>query len=69
MAERKNVLIRLDPKVYDALVRWAADEVRSTTAQVELLLRESLRQAGRLPSNVGDMPRRGRPPRERRKGA
>jgi hypothetical protein len=69
MAERKNVLIRLDPKVYDALARWAADEVRSTTAQVELLLRESLRQAGRLPSNVGDMPRRGRPPRERRKGA
>ena len=69
MAERKNVLIRLDPKVYDALARWAADEVRSTTAQVELLLRESLRQAGRLPSNLGDMPRRGRPPRERRKGA
>ena len=69
MAERKNVLIRLDPKVYDALARWAADEVRSTTAQVELLLRESLCQAGRLPSNVGDMPRRGRPPRERRKGA
>lgn len=69
MAERKNVLIRLDPKVYDALARWAADEVRSTTAQIELLLRESLRQAGRLPSNVGDLPRRGRPPREQRKGA
>ena len=42
MAERKNVLIRLDPKVYDALARWARDEVRSTTAQIELLLRESL---------------------------
>ena len=69
MAERKNVLIRLDPKVYDALARWAADEVRSTTAQVELLLREALRRAGRLPSNVGDMPRRGRPPSERKKGA
>lgn len=69
MAERKNVLIRLDPKVYDALARWARDEVRSTTAQIELLLRESLRNAGRLPSNVGEMPRRGRPPREQRKGA
>jgi hypothetical protein len=69
VAERKNVLIRLDPKVYDALARWAGDEVRSTTAQIELLLRESLRNAGRLPSNVGDMPRRGRPPRGRRKGA
>ncbi len=69
MAERKNVLIRLNPKVYDALARWAADEVRSTTAQVELLLRESLRQAGRLPSNVEEMPRRGRPPQERGHGA
>ncbi len=69
MAERKNFLIRLDPKVYDALARWARDEVRSTTAQIELLLRESLRNAGRLPSNVGEMPRRGRPPREQRKGA
>ncbi len=69
MAERKNVLIRLNPKVYDALARWAADEVRSTTAQVELLLRESLRQAGRLPSNVEEMPRRGRPPQERKQGA
>lgn len=69
MAERKNVLIRLDPKVYDALARWARDEVRSTTAQIELLLRESLRNAGRLPSNVGEMPRRGRPPREHRRGA
>jgi len=49
VAERKNVLIRLDPKVYDALARWAGDEVRSTTAQIELLLRESLRHAGRLP--------------------
>jgi hypothetical protein len=44
VAERKNVLIRLDPKVYDALARWARDEMRSTTAQIELLLRESLRK-------------------------
>jgi hypothetical protein len=69
VAERKNVLIRLDPKVYDALARWAGDEVRSTTAQIELLLRESLRRAGRLPSDVGEMPRWGRQPREQRKGA
>jgi hypothetical protein len=69
MAERKNVLIRLDPKVYDALARWAGDEVRSTTAQIELLLRESLRHAGRLPSDIGDIPRWGRRPGERRKRA
>lgn len=61
MAERKNVLIRMDPGVYDALAKWASDEVRSTTAQIELLLRDALRRAGRLPSNVGELPRRGRP--------
>jgi hypothetical protein len=69
VAERKNVLIRMDQRVYDALARWAGDELRSTTAQIELLLRESLRQAGRLPSNVGELPRRGRPPSNQRKGA
>ncbi len=69
MAERESVLVRLDPKVHDALARWARDEVRSANAQVGLLRRESLRRAGRLPSNVGEMPRRGRPPGEQAKGA
>jgi hypothetical protein len=64
--ERKNVLLRVDPAVYDALARWAADELRSTTAQIEVLLRRSLQAAGRLPPNAGDMPRRGRPPRAAR---
>jgi hypothetical protein len=45
------------------LARWAGDELRSTTAQIEYLLRQALSQAGRLPSNVGGMPRRGRPPK------
>ncbi len=69
MAERKTVLLRMDPRVYDALARWAGDEVRSTTAQIELLLREGLRRAGRLPSNAGEMPKRGRPPGSPRKTA
>lgn len=69
MTQRKNVLIRMDPKVYDALAHWATDEVRSTTMQIELLLREALRQAGRLPANAGQLPQRGRPPRTQRKTA
>ncbi|WP_246507092.1 hypothetical protein [Actinocrinis puniceicyclus] len=60
---RKNILLRLDAAVHDALVRWAGDELRSTTAQIELLLRRALADAGRLPHDVGDLPRRGRPPR------
>jgi hypothetical protein len=63
VAERKQLLLRLDPAVHDALARWAGDELRSTTAQIELVLRRALADAGRMPSNVGGMPRRGRPPK------
>ena len=48
MAERKGFLLRMDPEVYDALQRWAADELRSLNAQIEFLLRRSLADAGRL---------------------
>lgn len=50
MAERKKLLLRLDPAVYDAIARWAADDLRSVNAQIEFLLRRALRDAGRLPS-------------------
>jgi hypothetical protein len=59
--DRKQVLLRLDPAVHDALARWAADELRSTNAQVEFLLREALADAGRLPGGVGRIRTRGRP--------
>ncbi|MFF3315851.1 hypothetical protein ACFYV5_10105 [Streptomyces sp. NPDC003035] len=61
---RKQVLLRLDPKVYDALARWASDELRSANAQIEFLLRKSLMDTGRLPKNTGPIPRRGRPPKD-----
>lgn len=69
VAERKNILLRLDPAVYDAMTRWAGDELRSTTAQIELLLRRALADAGRLPPNVGGLPRRGRPPKSAQEAA
>ena len=64
MAERKSLLLRLDPAVHDALARWAGDELRSSNAQIEFLLRRALAAAGRLPSGAGPIPRRGRPPRD-----
>ena len=64
-AERTNILLRLDPAVYDALARWAADDLRSTNAQIEFLLRQALRDAGRLPRDVREMRRPGRPKRAR----
>jgi hypothetical protein len=66
--ERKSILLRLDPAVHEALTRWAADELRSTTAQIEFLLRQGLSRAGRLPGELGGLPRRGRPPRDRAGG-
>jgi hypothetical protein len=60
--ERKQVLLRIDPAVHDALARWANDELRSLNAQVEMLLRRALQDAGRMPRKAGPMPRRGRPP-------
>nr|WP_184491322.1 hypothetical protein [Streptomyces sp. I6] len=61
-SERKQVLLRLDPSVYEALARWASDELRSANAQIEFLLRRALSEAGRLPGGVKPIPRRGRPP-------
>ena len=48
MAERKPFLLRLDPATYEAMQRWANDELRSLNAQIEFILRNALRDAGRL---------------------
>jgi hypothetical protein len=62
VTERKGILLRLDPAVHDALARWAGDELRSTNAQIEFVLRRALAEAGRLPGNASKMRGRGRPP-------
>ncbi|CAH9418345.1 hypothetical protein ABZ771_17010 [Streptomyces globisporus] len=62
--QRKQMLLRLDPAVHDALARWASDELRSANAQIEFLLRRALAEAGRLPGAARPIPRRGRPPHQ-----
>ncbi|MEU1169039.1 hypothetical protein [Streptomyces microflavus] len=61
--QRKQMLLRLDPAVHDALARWASDELRSANAQIEFLLRRALKEAGRLPGSAAPIARRGRPPK------
>ncbi len=61
--ERKQLLLRIDPAVHDALVRWAAADFRSLNAQIEMLLRRALEDAGRMPRQARPMPKRGRPPK------
>jgi hypothetical protein len=48
MASKKNFPLRMDPKLYEALERWAEDEFRSVNGHIEYLLREALQRAGRL---------------------
>lgn len=62
--QRKQVLLRLDPAIYDAIARWAAEELRSSNAQIDYLLRKALADARRLPGNARPHPPRGRPPRD-----
>jgi hypothetical protein len=57
MAERKAFLVRLDPALHEALQRWADADLRSLNAQIEFLLRRSLRDANRLPGAAPDEPR------------
>lgn len=47
MPEKKRFLLRIDEDLYAVLEKWAADELRSVNAQIEYLLKESARRAGR----------------------
>lgn len=60
MAERKPYLLRMDPAVFDALQKWAADDLRSLNAQIEFVLRRTLQQEGRMPGSEKSRPRKGR---------
>lgn len=48
MSERKSYPLRINPAVIEAMQRWADDDLRSLNGQIEYVLRESLRAAGRL---------------------
>jgi hypothetical protein len=61
VSDRRQVLLRVDPAVHDALTRWANDEFRSVNAQVEVVLRRALAEAGRMPKQAAPLPKRGRP--------
>ncbi len=62
MADPKRFLLRLDPRLYDALRSWARDELRSVNGQIEYLLTEQARRAGRLPHQRAKPPQSDAPP-------
>jgi hypothetical protein len=53
MNERKKFLLRLDNRLYDVLEKWASDDLRSVNAQMEYLLTEAARKAGRISRTAG----------------
>jgi len=50
VAARKSFLLRIDARVLEGVQRWANDDLRSMNAQIEFLLRDALRRAGRAPA-------------------
>lgn len=54
MSEKKKFLLRLDQDLYTVLEKWAADDLRSVNAQVEYLLKNATRQAGRWKKDEQD---------------
>ena len=56
MPESKRFLLRLDPRLFEALRRWADEDLRSINAQIEYLLTEQARRAGRLPKPTAPPP-------------
>jgi hypothetical protein len=48
MAKKKAFPLRINEDIWEAVRRWSDDELRSVNAQIEYVLRDALRQAGRL---------------------
>ena len=52
MEKKKTFALRVDAQLLNAVERWAADEFRSANGQLEWIIREMLKQKGRLPANI-----------------
>ena len=52
MPRKKSFPLRIDEKTWEAVRQWSDDELRSVNAQIEYLLRDALRKAGRLPGSA-----------------
>lgn len=50
----KKFLLRIDPKLWEELERWAKDELRSVNGQIEYVLQRAVRERKRRPSDDGD---------------
>ncbi|MEO8232320.1 MAG: hypothetical protein ABI638_08550 [Ignavibacteriota bacterium] len=56
MAEKKKFLLRIDDKIYAALEKWAANDLRSINAQIEFLLTDAVKKSNRVVPKESDNP-------------
>jgi len=57
MSSKKTFMLRLDPAVYAALEKWAADEFRSVNGQLEWLIDRALSEHGRTKKTLSQNPK------------
>jgi len=55
MATKKAFVLRIDPEISEALEKWAEDEFRSTNGQLEYIISNALKKAGRFPKKWKDL--------------
>jgi hypothetical protein len=55
MATKKAFVLRIDPAISEALEKWAEDEFRSTNGQLEYIIWQALKKAGRFPKKMKDL--------------
>ena len=60
MSQKKSILLRIEPRTFKAIEKWAADELRSTNGQIVYLLEQALRNAGRYKGKRDDVSKQGR---------
>jgi hypothetical protein len=56
MATKKVFMLRVNPEIYEALEKWAADEFRSVNGQLEWAIEKVLKEAGRMPKTSSSNP-------------
>ncbi|MBS1565392.1 MAG: Arc family DNA-binding protein [Bacteroidetes bacterium] len=61
MAEKKNFMLRMDEELFRALEKWAADEFRSVNGQLEWIIHQKLKEAGRLKTEEKNQAGKGAP--------
>lgn len=60
MGKKKPFVLRLDEDILRSVEKWAADELRSTNGQMEWIIREGLRKAGKISRNTNSSNEKGK---------